>query len=174
MSLLEVMIAGVVLMVGLMVGVLPMISYGVATMKATDEETIAKQKGREAMESIFGARDTTQLGWDAINPVGTCTTSGTTTVCGVFVTGAQPMYNSGADGIVGTADDAAAGIETVTMQNGTVRTLGEMTRTITIGNYTMPDGSISPTLRTIQVTVTYPAGSLTRTYTINGLISQYK
>lgn len=174
-SLLEVMIAGVVLLAGMMVGVLPMISYGVVTMHATDEETIAKQKARQIMESIYGARDTSQLGWDSVNPVGVCDTTGTTAVCGVFLAGPQSMYGSGDDGIVGTADDSAAGIETFTMPNGQTRTLDEFTRTITIGNYTMPDGSISPSLRTLQVDVTYPLGNgLSRTYTIHSLISQYK
>jgi hypothetical protein len=76
---------------------------------------------------------------------------------------------------MGTADDAAAGIETITMPNGQTRTLTEFTRTITIGQYVMPDNSISPTLRTLKVEVTYPFGNgLTRTYTIQSLISQYK
>jgi Tfp pilus assembly protein PilV len=174
-SLLEVMIAGVVLIVGTMVGVLPMITYGIVTMRATDEETIAKQKARQIMESIYGARDTSQLGWDYINPVNVPTTNGTTTTYGVFLTGPQPMYSSGSDGVMGTADDAAAGIETITMPNGQTRTLTEFTRTITIGQYVMPDNSISPTLRTLKVEVTYPFGNgLTRTYTIQSLISQYK
>ncbi len=176
MSLLEVMIAGLVLTAGLLVGVLPMISYGVSTMRATDEESIAKQKGRQIMESIYGARNTSQLGWDAVNPVGTCTTSGTSVVCGVFMTGAQPMYGAGADGIMGTADDAASGIETATMANGKVRTLNEFTRTITITPYTDSAGNVSATLRQLQVDITYPFGvnGLTRTYTIRSLISQYK
>jgi hypothetical protein len=175
LSLLEVMIAGVVLMVGLLIGVLPMITYGISIMRATDEETIAKQKARQIVESIYGARNSSQLGWDAVNQTGTCTTSGTTKVCGVFLSGSQPMYNSGDDGIVGTADDASAGIESVTMPNGEVRTLNEFKRTITIGDYTQSDGSISPTLRTLRVDVTYPfANGLTRTYSIQSLISQYK
>jgi hypothetical protein len=169
------MIAGMVLMVGLLVGVLPMISYGIATMRTTDEETIAKQQARETVESIYGARDTTELGWDSINPTSACTTSGTTTVCGVFLTGPQPLYGSGADGVVGTADDAASGIQTVTLASGQTRTLSEFKRTITIGNYTMPDGTVSPAIRTLEVDVSYPTGNgQTRTYTINGLISQYK
>lgn len=176
-SLLEVMIAGVVLMVGLLVGVLPMISYGVSTMRAADEETIAKQKARQVMESIFAARDTSQLGWDSINPVGTCTTSGTTTTCGVFQTGSQQMYTAGTDGIIGTADDASTGqIENFTMANGQTRTLSEFTRTITISPYVNTDGSTSAVLRQLQVDVTYPVGStgITRTYTIHSLISQFK
>jgi hypothetical protein len=176
LSLLEVMIAGVVLMLGLLVGVLPMISYGISIMRATDEETIAKQKARQIVESIYGARNSSQLGWDSVNAVGTCTASGTTKVCGVFLTGPQPMYNSGDDGIVGTADDATAGIESITMADGQVRTLNEFTRTITISDYTDPsDGSKSPTLRNLKVDVTYPfANGLTRTYSIQTLISQYK
>lgn len=175
LTVLEVMIAGVVLLVGMMVGVLPMISYGIVTMKATDEETIAKQKARQIMESIYGARDTSQLGWDYINPSNVPTTNGTTVIYGKFLTGAQPMYGSGADGIIGTDDDAPTGIETVTMANGQVRTLNEFTRTITIGPYVLPDGSTSGNLRTLQVDVTYPVGTnLTRTFTIQSLISQYK
>lgn len=173
-SLLEIMIAAVVLISGLMLGVLPMISVAVSTMRASEEETIAKQEARKAMESIFGARDTSQLGWDSVNPVGVCNTSGTITTCGVFVAGAQPMYNSGTDGIVGTDDDSSAGIETVTMQNGETRELTEFSRAITIGQYVMPDKSISPSLKTIRVDITYPAGALQRTYTIQGLISQYR
>lgn len=174
MSLLEVMIAGVVLLAGMCLGVLPMISYGVITMRATDEETIAKQKAREVMESIYGARDSSQLGWDTINPTSVCTTTGTTTTCGIFLSTAQPMYAAGADGIYGTGDDAAAGIETVSMANGQTRTLDEFKRTITIGSYTMPDGTISPSLRTLEVDITYPVGGLKKTYSVYSLISQYK
>jgi type II secretory pathway pseudopilin PulG len=173
-SLLEIMIAGIVLMTGLMLGVMPMISVAVSTMNSSEEETIAKQEARKAMESIFGARDTSQLGWDSVNPEGTCNTNGTVTTCGVFITGAQPMYNPGTDGIVGTDDDAAAGIESATMANGQTRELNEFTRAITIGQYVMPDKSISPSLKTIRVDITYPAGALQRTYTIQGLISQYR
>jgi len=174
MSLLEVLIAGIVLTTGLLVGVLPMISYAVSTMRVTDEETIAKQKAREVMESIYGARNTAQLGWDSVMmTTDPCTTNGTSVVCGVFVPNEQSMLGAGPDGIIGTADDT--GVQTFTMANGQTRTLNEFKRTITIGDYTMPDGSKSSTLRTLKVDVTYPfANGLTRTYSIQTLISQYK
>ena len=175
MSLLEVMIAGVVLITGLLVGVLPMITYGVTTMRASDEETIAKQKGRQIMESIYGAR-ATQLGWDSVKMTSDpCTTNGTSVVCGVFVPNPQPMYAAGNDGIMGTADDADAGIESTVMANGQVRTLSEFKREIKIKPYTDADGNDVPTLRQIIVDITYPYGNgLKRTYEIKGLISQYK
>ena len=62
MSLIEVMIAAVVLVVGL-VGILSLFSYIVATMAFADEEMIARQKAREAMESIVGARNSADYSW---------------------------------------------------------------------------------------------------------------
>jgi Tfp pilus assembly protein PilV len=170
MSLLEVMIAGLVLLTGLLVGVLPMITYGVSALASSDEETIAKQKARQVMESIYGARNTSQLGWDSVKmTTDACTVTGTSTVCGIFVPGEQNMYGPGANGIYGTDDDTSD-VESYTMANGTVRTLTDFKRTITITAY----GS-SSTLRRIQVDISYPVGrNLKRTYTIQSLISQYK
>ena len=59
-TLLEVMIAVVVLVIGL-VGTLSVFTYGIQAVQFAQEDIIAKQKAREALESIYGARNTYQI-----------------------------------------------------------------------------------------------------------------
>ncbi len=57
---------------------------------------IAREKAREAIESVHAARDTGEASWATIRNV----LDG-----GVFLDGAQPIKDPGDDGLVNTADD---------------------------------------------------------------------
>ena len=83
-----------------------------ASTQTSQQDMIAKQLANEALESIVTARNTSQTNWDDIQNSGStnCPNLGTST-CGLFLSGVQNMYNAGADGIYGTSDDAAAGVE---------------------------------------------------------------
>ena len=82
-----------------LVGVFAM---GVAAMTASTPMLIAREKAREAVESVHAARDTGEFAWNTIRNVADG---------GVFLNGAQPLRRPGIDGLVNTADDGA--IETI-------------------------------------------------------------
>src|SRR5215831_19321259 len=100
-SLVEFMVAMVVMLVGL-TGVLGVFTHGLFATKFSDNSLIAKEKAREALESIFTARNTQQVTFSQVKNV----SNG-----GIFLNGFQSLKVSGNDGIVGTADDGA--IETM-------------------------------------------------------------
>src|SRR5262249_17473562 len=95
-TLIETMIAIVVLSVGLLALVASFATALTATQSA-QEDLIARHKALDAMESIYTARNAQQIPFASINN----TASG-----GIFLSGAQPLLCAGADGIVGTGDDA--------------------------------------------------------------------
>lgn len=169
-TLIEVLVSMVVITVGL---ISLLAAFGVA-MQATDtarEDMIAKQLAQEAMESIVTARETANVNWTAIQNVGP--------VGAIFVTGLQPIRQAGADGIIGTADDAAAPAETMndpgpdgivgTADDGAPIPLTKFQRQIVIGPTATPD------LRTVTITVQYTTTrNVTRSYVLSGMVSQYR
>jgi type IV pilus assembly protein PilV len=183
-TLLEVMIATVVLSVGLL-GLAGSLSAGLAWMSVSQYEYIAQQKASEAIESIFTARDQGQATWSTICNVGS-------TICpsGMFLSGPQPLCDPGADGIVGTADDSSGGAcpdlahtDSVLLPNSSgvfgatpVRmplTQLNFQRTITISSVSNGSSTVA-NLRKIQITITYRAGRWPqRTYTLNAAISNF-
>jgi hypothetical protein len=147
---------------------------------------IAKQLANEALESVITARNTSQMSWDSIQNAGStnCPNSGTST-CGIFLAGAQPIYNSGADGIFGTADDAAAGEETLREPgpdgiygnaNDVLIPLTGYQRTIVFSPLYDAQGNLVTTLRGMTITMQYTTSQarLQKTYILNSYISQYQ
>jgi Tfp pilus assembly protein PilV len=64
-SLLEVMIASFILVTALLAIALTMVQ-GISAMYHTQEQLIAKQKAREALESVFTARSTQNIPFSQI------------------------------------------------------------------------------------------------------------
>src|SRR5271165_3645741 len=89
-SLLETIFAMVLLAIG-MLATLATIAYAVGANQTSQEDMFARQIASEAMESIFNARNTAQLGFSAINNVGVG--------AGIFVLGPQAPKCPGPDGI---------------------------------------------------------------------------
>jgi hypothetical protein len=98
---------------------------------------------------------------------------------GVFLGGAQPLLDPGADGLVGTADDNAALPDSIIIGPGADGVLGTsddvvvnlnpwMTRTIAISAVT---GEAN--LRQITITINYQIGRIQRTYTLISYISAF-
>jgi prepilin-type N-terminal cleavage/methylation domain-containing protein len=185
-SLLEVMIAMVVMTVGLLAVILSFATAINATEWA-QEDMIARHKALDAMESIYTARNSQQLPFSSIQNVANG---------GIFVPGPQPLTCAGTDGIVGTADDAACtapdtgaacpgGIECLVLPGpdgilGTfddvTQSLSNFTRTITFNTVFLPSGAVNTNLIGITITVAYTKNGrygLSRSYTVNGLISSY-
>ncbi len=184
-SLLEVVISMTVLTVG-MVSLLGVFGLAMASTQTSQQDMIAKQLANEAYESVVTARNTTQIGWDQINNVGTvapiCVNS---SPCGIFLVGMQPMYNAGADGIFGTADDAAAGEEALqdpgadgifqTADDTFIPLVGYQ-RQMVIAPLYDSQGNLIKSLRSITITVQYTTAQtrLPKTYIVNSFISQFQ
>src|SRR5438477_7742106 len=81
-ALLETLIAIVVLMIGLL-AVLATFALAIGNTTSVQYDSVARQKAAEAMESIFTARQTSQLSFDRIQNVGAGT--------GIFTVGFTPM-----------------------------------------------------------------------------------
>ena len=183
-TLLEVMVAIVVMTVGLL-ALVGSFAAALAATKSSQEQLIARQKALEALESIYTARNSNQIGFSAINNL---------PAPGIFSVGAQPLNSAGADGILGTADDVPfpangvcpAGPECVVLPGpdgklGTAddvpMSLSTFTRQIQINPVLEADGvTQNPNLRQAVVTVNYivPGTALQRSYTVNALISSFR
>ena len=84
-SLIEVMIAIVVMTVGLL-AVIASFATAIAATESAQEDLIARHKALDAMESIYTARNSQQIPFAAINNMA----SG-----GIFASGAQPLLCAG-------------------------------------------------------------------------------
>ena len=105
-----------------------------------------------------------------------------------------PLLCSGTDGLVGTADDVACttaagvvcpngGVECLVLPGpdgvlGTaddqIQSLANFTRSISINQVLLPDGTVNQNLMAISIAVSYQkTGWPAHTYTTNGLISAY-
>jgi type II secretory pathway pseudopilin PulG len=168
-ALLETLIAIVVLMIGLL-AVLATFALAIGNTTTVQYDSVARQKAAEAMESIFTARQTSQITFDKIQNVGAGN--------GIFIVGFNPMTDPGPDGLDGTGDDVAAtpirlpgrsGVITNTAQDVLVD-LGNFTRQIQI-----VDVPANPNVRQITVSVRYPVPQgWYRTYDVQALISSYR
>ena len=169
-TLLETLIALAILATGIL-GLAGMLADALASMQGSREAFIAEQKAEQAVEAIFTAKYTNSVTWPQVNNF----TAGNPT--GLFLPGAQPLTVTGADGLVGTAVDAAAAPDYF-LNPGPDGKLGtaddvqipltNFTRTITITPI-----ATDPNLRQIQVTVNYTAGRLKGAYTLTTLISAF-
>jgi type II secretory pathway pseudopilin PulG len=166
-SLVETVIAMGILATGLlsMAGVFVL---GMGHLAASSANLIAREKAREAIESVHTARDTRVITWGQIRNV----SNG-----GVFVNDPQPLRNPGPDGLVNTADDVGTeetlgpGPDNVLGNSDDVHIpLSGYTRQIAISEL-LTNGVANTTLRQLQVTVTYTVGRLQRSYTLTTYIS---
>jgi len=184
-SLLEVVISMAVLTVG-MVSLLGVFGLAMASTQTSQQDMIAKQLANESYESIITARNTAQLTWDDIQNVGStnCPVTGVAT-CGIFLNGVQPIYNAGADGIYGTADDAASGEQTLQDPgaDGIYQTADDILipltgyqRSILFSSVTDGSGNVVTSVREVTITVQYATSQakLPKTYILNSYISQYQ
>lgn len=162
-SLLETVFSLGILTVGAL-GLVAVFLQGMQSATSSPGDLTATQKASEAMESVFSARDSHTLTWAQLRNV----SDG-----GIFLKGAQPLKEPGADGIVNTSDDGQ--IERVEMPGpdqllGTaddeVETLSDFMREIQMVD-------LSRDLRSVTVIVTYQVGAATRTYTLIAYISTF-
>ena len=181
-SLLEVVISMAVLTVGL-VSLLGVFGLAMSATQTSQQDMTAKQLANEALESIVTARNTSQIGWNAIqNMAGACPSAAGSPM---FLSGPQPIYLAGADGIFGTCDDAAAGEETLEIPGADgiygdpddvkIPLIGYQ-RTILISPVVDSNNNVVSTVRSINITVQYSTTQtrLPKSYVLTTFISQYQ
>ncbi|MGA8762527.1 MAG: prepilin-type N-terminal cleavage/methylation domain-containing protein [Candidatus Sulfotelmatobacter sp.] len=183
-SLIEVMIAIVVLTVGLL-AVMASFATAITATESAQEDLIARHKALDAMESIYTARNSQQVPFASIQN----TVNG-----GIFLSGAQPLLCAGPDGLVGTGDDVnctvpgsgvacPGNVECLVLPgpdgvlgdgDDVTLSLANFTRTIAFNQVLLPSGAVNTDLIAVTITVAYiKPGWPARTYTVNGLISSY-
>jgi type II secretory pathway pseudopilin PulG len=170
-TLIESLTSMFVLMIGL-VTLAGVVGMAMSTTQTARQDMIAKQLANEVMESIFAARDSSQSQWTDINNV----SNG-----GVFMDGFQAINLSGADGIVGTADDGPAQVLHEPGPDGNIGTADDVNVSLTTFQRSIAvvpvvlNGNPSATLRQVNVTIRYttPQTVAPKTYVMSGYISQY-
>lgn len=176
-SLVEVMVAMFILTVGVL-SLVAVLAMAVRAVSGSSYRLIAREKAREAIESVHAARDTGRVSWPDINNVSND---------GIFLDGENPLRQAGEDGIVNTADDAEADFE-VQLKPGPDGILGTaddvelslgegFSREILIEPIVTEDEEgnpiVSQTLRQITVTIRYLTEGTMRTYSLRTYISSY-
>jgi hypothetical protein len=172
-SLVEALVSMMILTVALL-ALARVFVTGMGHMATSSADVVAREKAREAVESVHTARDTRVITWAQIRNVAGGGGGG------VFLDGPQALRgvpgNEG-DGLVNTADDAGLPLENIVAPGadgllGTsddVRTpLNGFTREIEIR-----DVAGSPALRQLRVVVRYQVGSQTRTFTLTTFVSAF-
>jgi prepilin-type N-terminal cleavage/methylation domain-containing protein len=184
-TLVETVISMVILTIG-SVGLLGVFGLAVKASQTSQEDMIARQLASEAIESIYTARNSSELGWPAIQNI----SNG-----GLFTDGMHLIKCSGPDGVVDTADDASClAASGATCPNGGVKCLNEpgpdgvmgtaddivlslnnYQRQIAITSLLDVNGNPIQTLSQVAVTVQYtvPNSSTVKTYVINEYVSEY-
>ena len=168
-GLLETLIAIVVLMIGLL-AVLATFALAIGNTQSVQYDSIARQKAAEAVESIYTARQTSQITFDKIQNIGAG--------AGIFVVGFTPMTDAGPDGLDNTGDDTPAAAIRLPGPSGVITNtasdvlvdLGNFSRQVQITNV-----AGNPNVRQITVTVRYPVPQgWYRSYQVQALISSYR
>jgi prepilin-type N-terminal cleavage/methylation domain-containing protein len=167
-SLIEVLVAIALVLVGV-VGLEGAMAFGVRRLTASQDQLIAGQRASEAIESVFKGRDNRVLTWAQIRNVrGVSGADG-----GVFLDGAQTVRDSGADGLVNTADDGALEQIVTPGPDGLLGTADDV-RTPLVGfTREIKITDLSPNLRQLQVIVRYPTSNGQATYVVTTYISAY-
>ena len=172
-TLIEVMVAVVILTVGVM-SLAGVMAVGVQTVASSSNQLIAREKAREAVESVHSARDTGELAWARVQNVAQG---------GVFLDGMRDMRVPGPDGLVNTADDGAIEVLQAPGADGvldnaddkfTPLAATEFQREVVISTVNN-DGTaiVNPNLRRITVNVRYRVRNTWQTYTLTTFVSAY-
>ncbi len=180
-TIIETMIAIAVMGIAI-VTLIAAFATAVAATQTAEENLIARQKTLQALESVYTARNTSQITFSQIANYPT----------GIFSAGSTQLLCPGPDGLYGTTDDVdcaasppcPAGPECVVLPgpdgvlgtpDDTPMSLNNFTRTIAITSVLNANGTINNTLKSVVVTVSYtpPGLSVPRAYSVTALISSY-
>jgi type IV pilus modification protein PilV len=184
-TLIETMISMVILTIGSL-GLLGVFGLAVQAGQTSQQDMIARQLASEAIESIYTARNSSEITWQQIQNV----SNG-----GMFIDGMQPVMCAGPDGILDTADDNAcqtasgatcpnSGVECLTepgpdgimgTADDVILSLSNYQRQIQITALLDSSGNPIQTLNQVTVTIQYTVTgqAVPKTYVINEFISEY-
>ena len=170
-SLIEAIIATAILAGGLLT-IAGFLGQGLRFMGGSTSILTAREKAREAVESVHTARDTGRLTWTRIQNVADG---------GVFLNGPRALTIPGADGLVNTADDGA--VETLRTpgadgilnnSDDVILPLTNFTREIAITSLNKDTVAVvNPNLRKITVTITYTVEGVSKSYSLTTYISSF-
>lgn len=184
-TLVECMISMAIITIG-SIGLLGVFGLAVKASQTSQQDMIARQLASEAMESIYTARNISEVSWAQINNV----SNG-----GIFVDGINPVKCAGADGILDTADDTAcltasgatcpnSGVQCLTepgpdgilgTADDVILSLSNYQRQILVAPLLDTSGNPIQTLRQVTVTISYsvPNVSVPKTYVLTEYVSAY-
>lgn len=170
-SLIDVMIAIVILMVGIL-ALLAAITGSVVQARGQEQQLTAKQIAGSTMESIMSVKETdpVRLGWNAVGNVGSNIDPVTLLPRGVFVTGVQQVTtDAGPDETVGTADDAGTVVQG--FQREIVIT-DQCDADRPSANCPTP-GALPVRFRIVDITIYYNVGVIRNTERIRTVLTDY-
>lgn len=180
-SYIDVMIAIVILMVGIlaMVGAL---SANLVRSMESEKRVIAKQLALSTIESIISAKEIERVGvlngWDSLRNVMVVVPAGESN--GIFLVGYTPVrVEEGWDGVYGTADDGCAGTGPCTVSPNPPNTSALMVgiqRQIVITDVPDPERPTPPnpiTRRRIDVNIRFSVNAAVRVETASTIIADY-
>ena len=181
-SMIEVLVS-MLMLTGTLLALAQVFTMGLAHASTSSANLVAREKAREAVESVHTARDSKTITWNEIRNAtarlcpGVTQPAGWSNTVGRFIDGVQPggLHVAGADGLINTAGDDDEPLEEI-------EHLGDDGRLGTADDWRQPLASYgreiwicdhSNTLREIRVTVTYRVGGLQRQYRLSTYISNY-
>ena len=181
-SLIEVLVSMLLLTTALL-GLGQVFLLGMTHVSTSSANLIAREKAREAIESVHTARDTRVLTWHQIRNAtaprmcpGVAEPDGwNSTTAGVFLDGEQVggLRLPGVDGLVNTADDGAVEAIAHPGADGVLGTADDRQERLTHYWREIWICDHSNSLREVRVAVRYQVGSITRTYRLTTFISNY-
>lgn len=143
-------------------------SLGMTHLAGSSAGLLAREKAREAVESVHSARDMRAITWAQVR---------NQSEGGVFLNGPQPLRTAGLDGLVNTADDQAVEVSLATGPDNILGTADDVamplngyTREIVISDI-VTAGVANPNLRRLTVTIRFKVGEVTRTYVLTTFVS---
>jgi len=177
-SLLEVVVAMSILIIGLL-GLAQVFYVGMSLVGTSSPNLVAREKAREAIESVHTARDTRVIQWAQIRNTaapdcapfpGTSANGG-----GSFLSGELPMQTAGPDGLVNTADDvgqeASPGPDNILGNTDDIPLEG-FTRQIVICDVT-GNAALRQVIVTIRYNGTGAVGNQRREYRLTTYVSSF-
>jgi type II secretory pathway pseudopilin PulG len=181
-SYIDVMIALVILMVGILASVAALTANLVRSYE-TEKQVIAKQIALSTIESIFSARDIARTGavsgWSSIGNVGSNPDQNSVPQ-GIFLTDFRPIREDlGWDGVAGTVDDACpagSACQVSGRPDNTSDVVKGFERKIVITDLQDSERPSPPhpiSRRRIDVTVRYFVNQLQREQTVSTIIANY-
>lgn len=173
-SYIDLLISMLIFMVGIL-GMTGALAANRMRSQIIEKQLIAKQLGLSSLESILAAKELKPneeiSGWDTIGNVGSNPINSINR--GIFETGFRPIrQNNGADGIVGTADDACENTTVICSSNDSPVVVG-YARKIEISDITSTDYT-TVRQRNVIVTVRYQVNGRNMEEVIKTIVTDYR